>query len=182
MIVAAGLTPAWQQIMRFERLRPGAVNRAYDVHWCASGKNLNVGLALAALGSPSLTLSPLGGWSGQAIAAEFAAKGLPARWSPSQTATRVCTTILDEGAGSATELVENAAPLSSAELNEFTANFRDAVRGAAFVVLTGSLPQGTPVTFYRDLLRARVSVFYLGDFTQRRGAAGTRIRPRCCHR
>ena len=27
MIIAAGLTPAWQTVMRFERLTPGEVNR-----------------------------------------------------------------------------------------------------------------------------------------------------------
>lgn len=31
MIVAAGLTPAWQQIMRFEQFLPGEVNRAAEV-------------------------------------------------------------------------------------------------------------------------------------------------------
>ena len=38
MIVAAGLTPAWQQILRFDALRLGEVNRAVEAHWCASGK------------------------------------------------------------------------------------------------------------------------------------------------
>ena len=52
MIIAAGLTPAWQQIMRFERLATGQVNRAREVAWCASGKVLNVGLALARFETP----------------------------------------------------------------------------------------------------------------------------------
>ena len=46
MILAAGLSPAWQQIMTLAELRIGEVNRARDVQWCASGKVLNVGLAL----------------------------------------------------------------------------------------------------------------------------------------
>lgn len=151
MILAAGLTPAWQQIMRFERLRPGAVNRAREVHWCASGKNLNAGMALAALGASSLTLAPLAGWSGRSIAAEFAARGLAGRWTTPAAATRVCTTILEDD-GSATELVENAAPLSAKELQEFTSAYREAAAQADFVVLTGSLPPGTPPGFYRELL------------------------------
>ena len=47
MIVAAGLTPAWQQLMAFDALEPGAVNRAREVTWCSSGKVLNVAIALA---------------------------------------------------------------------------------------------------------------------------------------
>ncbi len=149
MILAAGLTPAWQQIMRFERLRPGEVNRARAVHWCASGKNVNVGLALAALEAEARTLSPLGGWSGRAIADEVRS----GRWTASRAPTRVCTTLLDEAAGTATELVENAAPLTEDELAEFVAAYREEAARAEMVVLTGSLPQGTPATFYRDLLR-----------------------------
>ena len=61
MILSAGLTPAWQQIMVFDRLRPGEVNRACEVVWCGSGKVLNAGLAMHHLGGPSLTLAPLGG-------------------------------------------------------------------------------------------------------------------------
>ncbi len=153
MILAAGLTPAWQQVMRFARLRPGEVNRAREVHWGASGKAINVGMALAGLGAPALALSPRGGWSGASMEAEFARRGLPAVWTPSATPTRVCTTLLDEAAGTATELVENAAPLTADEVSAFAAAYREHAAGARFVVLTGSLPAGTPATFYRDRLR-----------------------------
>ena len=42
MILAAGLSPAWQQIVVLDALAVGEVNRAREVHWCASGKVLNV--------------------------------------------------------------------------------------------------------------------------------------------
>ena len=147
-----GLTPAWQQIMSFRRLDLGEVNRAAEVHWCASGKAINVGMALAALGVPVHTLSPAGGWSGQAMRAEFAERRLPATWAPTAAPTRVCTTILNEGDGASTELVGNAAPLTEAELNDFAMSYHDLIGQADFAVLTGSLPTGTPPTFYRTLL------------------------------
>ena len=154
MILAAGLTPAWQQIMRFTRLQPGEVNRAAEVHWCASGKAINVGMALASLGAASHTLSPAGGWSGQAMRAEFESRQISATWTPTQTPTRVCTTILNDADGSSTELVENAAPMSEAELRDFRTQYH--VRGvqAALAVFTGSLPKETPPTFYQTLLQA----------------------------
>ena len=61
MILSAGLTPAWQQIMIFPSFRYGEVNRACEVHWLAQGKVLNAGIAAHHLGGPSLTLAPLGG-------------------------------------------------------------------------------------------------------------------------
>ena len=152
MIVTAGLTPAWQQILRFDRVRPGEVNRAAEAHWCASGKGINVGMALAALGAEAVSLAPLGGWSGRGIADEFARRDLFGVWTECAAPTRVCTTLVEPGIS--TELVENAAPLSDAERAAFIAAYRAAVKDAAFAVLTGSLPPGTPPTFYHDRLAA----------------------------
>ena len=61
MILSAGLTPAWQQILVFDQVRWGEVNRAREVAWCGSGKVLNAGMAAHHLGGPGLTLAPLGG-------------------------------------------------------------------------------------------------------------------------
>jgi tagatose 6-phosphate kinase len=153
VILAAGLSPAWQQIMCFHRLRPGEVNRAAEVHWCASGKAINVGMALAALGVPSHTLTLAGGWSGAAMRAEFEERRLSATWTPTAPPTRVCTTVLDQADGTSTELVENAAPLSQADLADFLAKYHELIARASMAVVTGSLPKGTPATFYHSLLQ-----------------------------
>jgi tagatose 6-phosphate kinase len=152
VIVAAGLTPAWQQIMRFDRFRAGEVNRAKDVHWCASGKVLNVAMALAHLGGPCETIALVGGPPREHIAHEFSSLGIRARWVEAHWSTRVCTTILDLEARSATELVENAGPVTAEELDEFRTVYAQAVAGAELAILTGSLPRGAPRTFFRELL------------------------------
>ena len=99
MILAAGLTPAWQQVMVFPRFRVGEVNRAAEVHWHAQGKVINVGIAAHHLGGPSLTLATLGGTPLAEIDRELAELGVPRRWITTQAATRVCTTILDRASG-----------------------------------------------------------------------------------
>lgn len=154
MILAAGLTPAWQQILVFDRLATGHVNRARSTLWCGSGKVLNVGAALQHLGAKSLTLSPIGGATGEQIRADFARRGIAARWLETNTPTRVCTTLLDKSTGTTTELVENSAPLSADELAAFVAAFAEESRAADIVVLSGSLPQGTPASLYRQLLES----------------------------
>lgn len=153
MIVAAGLTPAYQRILAFNGLRMGEVNRATEVFKCASGKVLNVGLALHHLGGPCMTVALIGGSEGKSIEGEFASLGIASRWIRSPKATRVCTTILDRSNGRTTELVENAAPAEPAQLDEFAEAFAEAARGARFVILSGSLPAGTPKKFYGDLIR-----------------------------
>jgi 1-phosphofructokinase family hexose kinase len=162
MIVAAGLTPAWQQILEFDAFEQGAVNRARAVHWCASGKVLNVGLALQSLGARSRTVAVMGGTTGEAMAAEFAAQGATAEWVRSAAATRICTTILDRASRETTELVENAASLAAETLAQFDSVFTAACTDADLVILTGSLPAGTPTDCYRRLLQ-RVSCRTLLD-------------------
>ncbi len=154
MILAAGLTPAWQQIIELDCYRPGEVNRSSAVHHLASGKVINVALAAARLGAGCSVMAPLGGLAGRAIRREFRQRNIPARWARASVATRVCTTIIDSSAGTVTELVENAAPLASATLAEFMSRFTEAVSAASCAVLSGSLPAGTPPDFYRELVRA----------------------------
>jgi tagatose 6-phosphate kinase len=157
LIVAVGLTPAWQQIMCFDQFLPGQVNRAREVHWCASGKVLNVAVALAHLGARCEAVALLGGATGEQIEREFQSLGIRGRWAWTHWATRTCTTILNIENGQATELVENAGPVTSVELDDFASRFHDSLVDAQLVVLTGSLPARAPDTFFRDLL-ASVSV------------------------
>src|SRR5690606_10687804 len=90
MILSAGLSPAWQQILTFDAVRVGHVNRATSAWWCASGKVLNVARAVQSLEGEGHTLCTIGGLSGMAIREEFAADGLTATWIETQTSTRVC--------------------------------------------------------------------------------------------
>ena len=152
MIVAAGLTPAYQLIFVFDRLRGGEVIRAREVFKCASGKVLNAGLALHHLGGPCKILALLGGPEGESIDREFSALDIPHQWVWSPEATRICATILDRSSGLTTELVENAAPVDSSRLDQFLDAFALVARQAQFAVLSGSLPAGAPKSFYRDLI------------------------------
>ncbi len=84
---------------------------------------------------------------------EFAAQKIPARWIESQTPTRTCTTILDANTHQTTELVENSAAISEHDLARFREAFREEAAHADWVVLSGSLPEGVPFTFYRELMQ-----------------------------
>ncbi len=152
MILAAGLTPAWQQILTFPRFIPGEVNRASQANWCASGKVLNVGCALHLLGVPSKTLCLIGGETGRQVRADFEELHAAVRWIESREPTRVCTTILDQSTGRTTELVENSRRITDDELARFANAFVEEAVAAQVVVLTGSLPEGAPTNFFRRLL------------------------------
>lgn len=152
MILTAGLTPAFQQILLFDALALGEVNRARRVHWGASGKVLNAVRALHHLGAECKTLTLVGGRTGESIRRHIAELGIAARWIEGSTPTRVCTTLLDRSRRQATELVPNAAEATAEELDHFRAAYAEEAATAAVVVLIGSLPVGTPPGYYRDLL------------------------------
>ena len=152
MILSAGLSPAWQQILVFDCLRPGEVNRARQAHWTAMGKVFNTGVFAHQLGRASLTLAPVGGPPLGQIDRQFDDWGAPRRWVLTESATRVCTTILDRATGKITELVEEGRPLSQRELDQYRAAYAEEAARAEVVVIAGSLPLGTPASFYRDLM------------------------------
>jgi len=168
VIFSAGLSPAWQQIMQFENVDIGEVNRAREVTWCASGKVLNVAIATQRLGLPGVVLSSIGGPSGDAIRGTFDALNEQERdraseadsrscnilmeWIDVDSPTRVCTTLLEEN-GTTTELVENVGPVTEAVLMEFMDKFRIHAEVADVTVLTGSMPSNTPVEYAGLLIR-----------------------------
>lgn len=152
MILCAGLTPAWQQILVFDTFRYGEVNRVARARWCTSGKVFNAGIAAHHLGGPSMTLAPVGGPPLLLIERECDEMALPFRFVPIGAMTRVCTTILDRASGTTTELVENGRPLTAAELDEFRRAYAEEAAHAAVAVIIGSVPAGTPASFYRDLM------------------------------
>lgn len=154
MILAAGLTPAWQHILVLDALVPGEVLRAREALWCASGKVLNAAMAAHRLGGDCRALALLGGHSRQRIEDEMRELGLHLRAVPVGSTTRTCTTLVEatEGEPTVTELVENAAPLAEGEYERFLSAFAEEAKRADVVVLIGSTPEGTPVSVYRDCL------------------------------
>src|SRR5882724_11167327 len=116
MILVVGLSPAWQRTLAFEKIIPGKVNRATRVSETASGKGVNVARVASILGADVKLLTVAGGKRGQLLKARLKRQGLNARVVPVTSETRICQTLLPEGP--TTELVEEAGPLTSAEVEE----------------------------------------------------------------
>nr|VFJ91428.1 MAG: tagatose 6-phosphate kinase [Candidatus Kentron sp. H]VFJ92489.1 MAG: tagatose 6-phosphate kinase [Candidatus Kentron sp. H]VFJ99269.1 MAG: tagatose 6-phosphate kinase [Candidatus Kentron sp. H] len=152
MILSVGLSPAWQQILVFDSVKIDQVNRARIAKWCASGKVFNAGVAIHTLGGPGLVVAPVGGVARGPMEEEFRALGMRYRSIETKAATRVCTTIIDKATGTITELVEEGHPLTPDELERCRAAFHEEARRAKVAVVMGSLPQGVPISFYRELL------------------------------
>lgn len=154
-LLVVGLTPTIQRTMRFAALEIGAVNRAREVRVTASGKAVNVARVITLLGGEARLVQLLGGDTGRFIARTLDEEGVAHASVPirGDAPTRTCATLLPDG-GPATELVEEAQPVSE----EDVAALEDAVLRhlptARALCLSGSFPPGVPEDLYARLVRA----------------------------
>ncbi len=152
MILSAGLSPAWQQILTLDSFHPGEVNRVKEAVWCASGKVINVAVAAQTLGAPVSLVSTIGGLSGGVIQNEVEQLGIHSSWVRTDAATRVCTTILPLGAPT-TELVEETAEIPGEAVSRFIDQTRTYANVADIVVFSGSMPKNVPAETFAQIMR-----------------------------
>ena len=147
-ILALGLTPALQRTLRFTEFKPGDVNRAREVTITAAGKCVNVGLALAILGDQAYVTGFNGGSTGRMLIEDVLHRGgLPA-FTPIQGETRICDTIIDDATGTVTELVQEAPPVTEADLARLTRRLLRLLPSSSGLSISGTLPKGFPPDAY----------------------------------
>ncbi len=151
MILVVSLSPAWQRTLEFRSLVPAKVNRVVRVSETASGKGVNVARVATQLGANVYLLTVAGGTRGRQLTATIKAQQLPAGVVWVRSETRICQTLIASGV--VTELVEEAGPLSSAEVSSVVARFDRELGRATLVVLTGTVPPGCGDGFYARLIR-----------------------------
>ena len=152
MILCLGPSPTVQRTMSFERLRMDGVNRTAVVRDYASGKSVNNARVLRTLGADAVATGYLGGRRGEFFRADLDATGIPHDFVTVDHETRLCTTLVDQGGRTATELVEEPADLTRAEADALVAKLPAMLAGAdgpaRMLILSGTLPKGLGDDFY----------------------------------
>ena len=139
--------------MVFERLRPNEVNRAAAVYDYASGKSINVARVLHALGEEVVATGFVGrGERGDALLADLDRAGIGHDFVRVAAPARQCITVIDRGAGTATELVEESRPVAAGEWDELMGRLARLAPDGRGWVMSGSLPPGADDTFYANCL------------------------------
>ena len=161
-VLCLGLTPVLQRTLIFDGLEVDEVNRARQVVESAAGKALNTARALASLGTRAETVGFNGGESGRKVSAFLKAYGVDSAFTPMKAPTRICTTLIDRASRTVTELVEEAPAPEPAAVKRFLRDNLRQTRGAAMLVICGTLPPFAGddfyVTFVREAARAGVPV------------------------
>lgn len=149
-ILCIGTTPAVQRVMIFPRLMLDAVNRATATLDGAAGKSVNVAKVLKVLGEQPIATGFLGGDRGEFLRAALAGEGIESDFVTVTTRTRQCLTVIDEAAGTQTELVEESRPVEPADFDKLNAAIRRHVPECQAMVLSGTIVTGGPVNLYFD--------------------------------
>ena len=153
MILCIGTTPAAQRVMIFRELTLDAVNRAVTTLDGPAGKSINVAKVLKVLGEQPVTTGFLGGDRGKYLQAALTEKGIESNFLTVSTPTRQSITVIDESAGTHTELVEESRPVEPADFDKLMAIIRRRALECRAMVMSGTIVSGGPATFYHDCTR-----------------------------
>lgn len=152
-ILCVGTTPAAQRTMVFRTLTLDAVNRAVTTVDGVAGKALNVAKALKAFGEHPVLTGFVGGDRGEHVRAVMAERQIESDFVTVQAQTRQCITVIDESAGTHTELVEEGRPVAAADYEELLSVVRRRVVGCRAVVMSGTIASGGPPDLYLECTR-----------------------------
>jgi 1-phosphofructokinase family hexose kinase len=165
-IVCVSANPALDRRLRVGALAVGEVNRAYSAEALPGGKAAHVAMAAHALRAKAVWVGFLGGAIGEQCAGAMRQIGIEVIPVQTRASTRVNLEVIEES-GRITEVLEPGQPPSEDErkkmLQMCAQGFHDAWAGA-LVVISGSLPTGTPGDFYAALInsaRSEGSIVFL---------------------
>jgi len=148
VILCIGTTPAVQRVMVFPKLVVDAVNRAATTLDGAAGKSVNVAKVLKSLGEQPMATGFLGGDRGEQIKTLLAAAGIQSDFVSVPARTRQCITVIDQSAGTQTELVEESQPVLEADYRKLAEIIQRHVAKCRAVVMSGTLTPSGPTDFY----------------------------------
>jgi tagatose 6-phosphate kinase len=153
MILCIGATPAAQRVMVFRKFLLDEVNRAATTLDGAAGKAVNVAKVLKILGEQPLAIGFLGGDRGRAIGVLLQNREIDSEFIVVPTPTRQCITIIDDTAGTQTELVEESHPVAPETYEALLGIAQRRVGQCRAVIMSGTITPGGPQDFYARCTR-----------------------------
>ena len=151
MIHVLSLNPCTDKTAALDRFEIDSANRIRVIREDAGGKGMNVSRMCANLSAPVL----LTGFSFEktpGVLEKALEEGhVPYRLLSCPGALRVNLKILDRSRNDTIEINEESAPVTEKQLAEMEETLLSSLQSGDFLVLTGSLPKGAPVTLYRTL-------------------------------
>ncbi len=153
MIITVTLNAAIDKSLSVPNFRLGRRHRTVEQRTMAGGKGVNIARALKALGQPVIATGLAGGATGTHIVEQLTEEAILNDFVRIREESRTNTSVLDPTSGEQTEVNERGPAVSEQEVELFRDKLLYLARGAAIVVLAGSLPRGVSAEIYAELIR-----------------------------
>lgn len=152
-ILTVTLNAAVDKLYTIPGFAVGQVQRPTETRVYAGGKGINVARVYKALGGDVIATGFLGAAPGEHIKSSLRRESIAYQFVAVAQESRTCTAIVDPVGGTETVLNENGPPVSLMECEGILQRLRELLPGSDAVILSGSLPPGTPLGFYGDVIR-----------------------------
>ena len=154
MIYTVTLNPALDKTVEIPSLTVDAVNRITSVRTDPGGKGINVSKVIGKLGGNSIAAGILGGDTGRAILSALESMGLTTCFHFVEGETRTNMKIIDPEAHTNTDINEPGVTVSEEILGELLTELLRKVTEKDIVVISGSMPKGSPQDTYYTWTKA----------------------------
>lgn len=171
-VLIVSLNTSLDRILVMKDFRTGEVNRVEEEHWVGGGKALNLLRMMQIMGHTATAITAVGGATGTIIKQLLERDALDTHcvfYELSQS-SRICDVLVDLDTHNFTVINSQGPHLTGVDINNITNKiYEHLLSKPDYLVLTGSLPLGTPDDFYGQLvqlgsqLHARVVVDATGD-------------------
>ncbi|MHB1469807.1 MAG: 1-phosphofructokinase family hexose kinase [Solirubrobacteraceae bacterium] len=152
MIITVTLNAAIDRSVSVPSFRVGRRHRAVEQQTMAGGKGVNVARTLKALGQPVIATGMAGGASGTYIVEQLTEESILNDFVRIREESRTNVAVVDPTTGRQTEINERGPNVSEREVELFKDKLFYLARGAAIVVLAGSLPNNVEPDLYASLI------------------------------
>jgi tagatose 6-phosphate kinase len=152
MILCLNLNAAIDKTIVVSLFEINKIHRPESVIALAGGKGVNVARALKTFGETPVVSGWVGGFSGQFIEKGLYLEGIQTDFIHTDFESRTCTSILDRGKQTMTEIYEMGESIPLDQINELRDHIKAIIGEYKAVALSGSMPPGVPSNFYADLI------------------------------
>lgn len=153
MILTVTLNAAIDKRYVVEEFKVGEVNRVTECAYVPGGKGLNVSKPAAVAGAEVVATGFVGGHAGNYIEASLKDYHVKSAFYHLESESRSCINIWDEKNCVQTEFLEPGFTVTESEFQGFLEEFKELVKQADVVAMSGSVPKGLDGTAYQKLVK-----------------------------
>ncbi|MCD8159053.1 MAG: 1-phosphofructokinase [Clostridiales bacterium] len=153
MIYTVTLNPALDKTVEIPKLTIDVMNRITVMRTDPGGKGINVSKVIDKLGGKSVAVGILGGHTGESILSAVKKMGIETDFEFVEGETRTNLKIVDPVLHTNTDINEPGVTVSEEVMNKLLEKVPGKVKEGDIVILSGSIPKGTPKDIYAQWIK-----------------------------